>query len=156
MSQESWQPCWRHIRNILDQIPCSLHDLVDHWQCLLPVRGLPRILVLFFFFFPQRNRWIEHVSCEDTYLLCCCCLPNQILVNCSVQRVLSHILSSYWCPETEPLIAEHLLWKETVQPVLSWEDIYLFITVNNTDIFQGSSKQMLPLLSHCCCFDYFS
>lgn len=39
---------------------------------------------------------------------------------------------------------------------MSWEDIYPFITVNKTDIFQVPSKQLLPPFSHCCCFDCFS
>lgn len=123
MSQESWQPCWRHIRNILDQIPCSLHDFIDHCQCLLPVWGLPRILVLFFFLPGKYINWTCILWRYLPALLAL--LAHQILVNCSLQRV----LSSYWCPETEPLIAEDLLWKETVQPILSWEDTYLLITV---------------------------
>lgn len=60
------------------------------------------------------------------------------------------------CPEMERLIAEGLLCRETVQPILPWEDTYPFSIVNKSDFSQWPYKQMLPLLSPCCCFDYFS
>lgn len=64
---------------------------------------------------------------------------------------LSHLLSRDWAFDSW-----RFAFNKSVQPILSWEDIYPFITVNTTDIFQVPSKQMLPRFSHCCCFDCFS
>lgn len=153
MSQESWQPCWRHCRDSLDNpmsTPWPYWSLTVSSTCLRFV--CPRILVFFLRDIDEMN--IYHVRIPTCFADAVYLTKFWWITVFTRPWATSSDLTG--CPEMEPLIAEDLLWKETVQPILPWEDAYPFITVNKSDFFQGPSKQMLPLLSHCCCFEYFS
>lgn len=154
MSRESQQPCWRHCRGSLDN-PMSASwpfwSLTASSTC--PRFICSRILVLVFL---QGHKWNEHISCEETYLFCWFFFLTKFWWIMVFTRPSATSSALTGCPEVESLWQMKVCFEKKLQPNLPWEDTYPFITVNKSDFFQGPSKQMLPLLFHFCCFDYFS